>query len=387
MVNFSIVEFSTLEGIYSFGSSPTIQGLPPLSGDIMARGYAPYVEVVLDNLSTIDNKAVGVNYQWNFGDYYNESGNIINGAGPVKHRYIMPGIYTISLLQTQFISDPEMPDYQPPGSNDLICPSLHNQNWNWDSLVSSDYYATTWNETRSTDAKSRTWNDQYSCFGKYCRDWAWRNLLKESGNAVLNSPVTWRRTKTGNTLEKTWAYEPNTSVCEDRGIPIPTQGNVTITDVAIQYGVVEVLELPPKAILHIESISNNEDGSITVAITPQFSRTGSFPIEEIIWDVYGDETKLFTLWRSEIRRGIIPPEFAYNGSYNGDINDPRNYTLNYTYKRTETQNAYYPAITIIAANTKTEDNVCIALGPIPAKNINQLRLDAIHRTNETCFHC
>ena len=54
-----------------------------------------------------------------------------------------------------------------------------------------------------------------TCFGKYCFDWSWGKLKTE--NSYL--PITWKRTRSGESHAKTWTYEEcgtdNTADCNE----------------------------------------------------------------------------------------------------------------------------------------------------------------------------
>lgn len=381
--SFQLVSFETVLSSYSFGENPIIQSGGILEGIPKVIGYAPYVQIQVENTSSLSPYVQSYSHQWDFNDYYNYSTNRPQTNDRyVEHRFVMPGIYSISLVQTQNILDPELPPPNTEPPSDYICPSLHSQNWDWFSLSATHFYATTWEQVSCVGPKQRTWNDEATCFGKYCRSWSWKNLKCDGGSSNLNNPTTWLDTQTGADYVKQWRYEPNTTTCEASGIvvPIPERGNLNLVDLSLQAAIIEVREIPPIAVLHIsEGVSG--PGKITATITPQFSRTGSFPLDVAEWDVYGDGSLTYVLWREELKGGNIPAYFEYNGAYFQDPADPRNYSLVYEFNRTSRNSVYYPSLKIQAANTKSEDRVCITIGPIPRGNStigSNLQLEKIY---------
>jgi len=126
-------------------------------------GYAPFTAAQIKSIIGQPNIfAIAFNRKADFGDYYNSETNVQttpnSGTHIFCHNYIMPGEYTLTIEQTQYIT-------------------LNNE-------------------------------DRFDCLQKYCLDWNWTNrecIVDSSYN------TTWANTISSQTFEKKWAYEP----CED----------------------------------------------------------------------------------------------------------------------------------------------------------------------------
>lgn len=131
-------------------------------------GYAPCVAVILSSDPGLGNNArKKIERIVNYGDYYNSESNIEKDTSYdsvyFSHVYVMPGTYTIDLVQTEYIQ--------------IIVP---------DSMLVFG-----------------------RCFQKYCVDWSWKNF-----NTTLNnndpalSDFKWKFAKRGQKYQKLWKWEP-----------------------------------------------------------------------------------------------------------------------------------------------------------------------------------
>jgi hypothetical protein len=155
-----------------------------------------------------------------------------------------------------------------------------------------------------------------------------------------------------------------------------------------------VVEIPPTAYLYSSDLISYDaldyTFPFTLRLTPKYSQTGSFPIDNIVWDL-GDGSPRFVKRRwddntilSAVSSDMFP-RFIYNGARPGDINDPRNYDVVYTYNVIGDNifDSFYPSITTIASSTSTTNEAAYTVGPItsPAFNKNITLLQTELKSN------
>lgn len=322
-------------------------------------GYAPGLDVIFNNICQqgliLFDEGFSLNYSWNFGDYYNDTTNnaTLSCPAPVRHVYTMPGLYTVTLTHTEVVT-------QSVDDNPELCRDRYNINWYWDNLTDITNFPPkpdrkTWDETNCTGPYAKQWDSELVCLQKYCRYWSW-----ESTKTAGRSNTTWEQTKTGNTLEKRWYFEPNDTSCQ-----LPEEPAVIIVrqerQEVIKQFMVEVKELLPKTELYSVTRPIAGQAPFTVQLTPRGTTCGSFPIDRIDWDL-GDGTPIKTVTR---QGSANSSDFIYNDIFSNDILDPRNYDITHTYYRSADQYpVFYPSITAYSANTGSWDACSTTIGPI-----------------------
>jgi len=351
-------------------------------------GYAPGLNVVFQNNTIPDNDpSLNIDYTWNFGDYYNDTNNIVSLSciSSIDHTYIMPGVYNVSLTLTETKKASEFDT----DGNSLLCRDQYNTNWYWDNLqgqsiinnesaiaVNSSNYGIdpklliiNWNNTSNNNPlRRKTWADKFNtdCFQKYCTTWTWYDLQLAS---TYSDPITWLQTSSGNDFEKKWMFETNNSLCTvDTANYLNT--NSTIERTVTKTMMVSVVEIPPVANMFCLSSSNTVEGHrrisgvapYTVRLTARTSTAGSFPIDRIDWD-FDDGTPIKT-----ITRYTAPSSSDFINSEifkESDPDDIRNYDAIHTYIRNKNNySVFYPSITCYSSCTNTSDSCCITIGPV-----------------------
>jgi hypothetical protein len=329
-------------------------------------GYAPGVEVVLRNVSQIGDiftdQDILINFNWNFGDIYNNTTNTasLTCVAPVRHIYTMPGRYTITLIHTEIVT-------QPVDTNPSLCRDRYNINWYWDNLTRLTNLppkpdAKTWNETACLSSFPKTWDPELFCLQKYCRYWSWENTKSTGRN-----DTTWEQTQTNGEFEKKWLYESNDTLCQIPEQPLSILVRQERQETIKQF-MVEVKELLPRTGLY--SITRPIVGTapLTVQLTPRTTICGSFPIDRIDWDL-GDGTPIKTITRQGTP---LDPSFINNNVFIGDSLDPRNYDIIHTYNRSIDQySIFYPSITAYSANTGSYDACSTTIGPVELAGPNE----------------
>ena len=354
IADFTILSGSTVSNNYTwdigipFNSAATTTTAYTTTNYI--SGYAPGLNVLFRNTSTESTGYDYVEYIWNFGDYYNDTNNVVSlstfsGAG---HLYIMPGKYTVSLTlkQTKLIPyiDPEA----------RTCIGKYDIRWFWNELQCNQLNSLTWNETECASTKPKWWDSEYQCFQKHCKVWNWSELKQSADN-----PVKWEQTKTETVFEKKWAYEPNTTICSVTDAEfLNTQK--TIENTIIKTAIVEVFEIPPKAKLQCLTTSLTGVSPYEVILSPRTSLAGSFPIDRIDWD-FNDGSPIKSVSRHTSPDTSI---FTFTNAFFDDPKDPRNYNAVYSFRRDTDYSLFYPSITCYSSNTTTKDACSLAVGPI-----------------------
>lgn len=373
--DFYIISGSTVLSSYNWDNGNPFNGsvtdIPANSTQNYISGYAPALKVLFANNSTVGNDSIFnilyLDYTWNFGDYYNDFGNVISLScvNPVEHIFIMPGKYTVSLTQTEVV---QQTVDQPSGP----CLDKYDLNWYWDNLKSTQVDNKTWYETQCGSIFAKWWDFETTCLQKYCKFWSWEKLVSTD----VNNNVKWEETNNGALYQKRWFYEANDTVCSIPDIVTTSNSNQQIT--TKQY-IVEVVELPPVAALHSVTQPLTGVSPYTVQLTPRATKTGSFPIDRIDWD-FGDGSPIKTI----VRQGnnFNDPELIYNGIFTADNYDPRNFDVLHTYIRDiKIYPSFYPSITAYSANTSTSDSCSTLIGPIVLPNVGTSNINFIKSKN------
>ena len=144
-----IIAFNTVSEEYSWDNGLPLQNnLEPLSShfndDIRQfSGNAPFVSVLLSSTNTYRTSSVGVRRTIDFGDRYNTNTNVqfstLTGRVHFSHAYIMPGTYTITFKEEEYVIA-KNPAKFPPASyfhssntdaekNTILVPAY----WHWEN--------------------------------------------------------------------------------------------------------------------------------------------------------------------------------------------------------------------------------------------------------------
>jgi PKD repeat protein len=347
--NYSWDKGKPLEGIGN-----TVQIFPEISNYNYVSGYAPALKVYFNNESVILNKINDLSdFEWNFGDYYNDSSNQISLScvSSIEHTYVMPGIYTVYL---KTIKSTRSEEFDKTG-NSLLCKGKYDYRWFWDETNIEKETAKTWDQTNKGYSFEKTWDDEVQCFEKHCKIWSWDNLSTNAGN-----PVKWEDAASDAKYVKKWYYQPNDTICKVGDADFLTTENITEQTV-IKTNVIEVKEIPP--IAYINSITNPLTGysPYNIQLSPRHCKCGSFPIDRIDWD-FGDGSPIITVSRYTVLTGA---NFIYNEAFPLDSLDVRNYDVIHSYKRTrKNYPVFYPSLSCYSANTSTHDSCSMPVGPI-----------------------
>jgi hypothetical protein len=346
-------------------TEPTTKALTSTPLTEYISGYAPAVDVIFVNGSFSDPSFEFIDYSWNFGDYYHDDNNFVSLSctAPIKHTFIMPGVYTVTLTHTQSKSreivsfdSTENPEY---------CRGKYNIRWFWDELTcltplnSPNEFAITWNELECGARYEKWWDFEEKCFQKYCKTWSWRDLSTNNDNPEIN-PVKWSDTISDSEFEKKWMFEANDTICVYRD-DFEYLNTVTTEEQIVSKAIIEVKEIMPVA--NMLSVSATTGTSpFTVQLSPRNCKTGSFPIDRIDWD-FGDGTPIKTITR------YAPPletdSVINTGYFISDLEDVRNFNVVHTYTRNkDAYPVFYPSLTCYSASTNSYDSCSITIGPI-----------------------
>jgi hypothetical protein len=192
---FNILDFRTVPSTYSWdqGTPETtdfsayyLSGIRACSAVSLVNedgieyvGYAPYAAITLSSEpGTISDSYLALHRIVNFGDYYNSETNSIQREGlrneTFCHVYIMPGTYTITYEVKEYIQQ----EIEPISTTEL-------------------------------------------CLQKHCLDWSFKTLAE----IKLDTPITWKSTKTNEQYQKTWKYEPcETEWASNKGLYVQSTG-------------------------------------------------------------------------------------------------------------------------------------------------------------------
>jgi len=317
-------------------------------------GYAPGVRVVFQNTSTPQADFDNITYNWNFGDYYNDTNNFVSLSciSSIDHVYVMPGTYrvTLGLVQTKV-------DTTLGTGNDLLCRGKYGFRWYWNDLNFGDQNAKTWDETRNGTPFQKQWTDEVLCFQKYCTTWSWQDLQNVY-------PTTWGDTQTGANKEKKWMFEDNDTICTVSDANFlnslaKIEQTITTTEIVVK-------EKPPVAGMYCMTRPTAGYTPFTVRLTPRTTQTGSFPIDRIDWN-FGDGSPIKTITRFAPPSGadIVVNDVIDPAAFPGDLSDVRNFDILHTYTvNRDTYPVFYPSLTCYSACTNTSDSCCITIGPI-----------------------
>jgi len=333
--------------------------LVPDSTTTYVSGYAPGVRVVFQNNSIPETGYDNITYNWDFGDYYNDTNNFasLSCISSIDHYYVMPGTYrvTLSLVQTKTETTNDT-------ANDLLCKGKYGFRWFWNDLNQGDQNAKTWNETKIDAAYPKQWYEETACLQKYCTSWSWDQL--QSDNIDIEKRIQWGQTQTGSAFEKKWMYEANDTLCTIENYT--TQDTVSKLEQTITTTEIVVKEKPPTAGMYSMTRPITGYTPYTVRLTPRTTLCGSFPIDRIDWD-FGDGSPIKTITRyaptyddptiiSNVLEGLAFPD---------DRDDVRNFDVLHTYTvNNNTYPVFYPSLTCYSASTNTSDSCCITIGPI-----------------------
>lgn len=360
-----------VDPICSSGTSPCVSG------------YAPGVRVLFyNNGSQSDEEFDQISYNWDFGDYYNDTNNFISLSciSLVEHTYVMPGTYTVSLRHIQSRKRTELD----PSSLARLCIGKYSINWYWDNLKCGNKQALIWDQTMCNPPASagvprpKWWDSETQCFQKHCKFWSWYDLANYSDSS---NPIKWNETITDATFEKLWMYEANETDC----VVSKAQFLDTIEteeETLIKPLIVQVKEIPPVA--EIACLTNPTGTSPhTVTLTPTGCKPGSFPIDRIDWDL-GDGTPIITHTRYAPPSGF---NIEYNGKFPSDPEDVRNYNITHIYTRnSKTYPIFYPSLTCYSANTNTQDSCSTTVGPITLPDTIDTKLIKARNTVKGNFY-
>ena len=265
-------------------------------------------------------------------------------------------------------------EYQPISESDSCfssclppCIESHCLSWNWRNLETIAEGTSwgknlTWGETETGGSHQKIWDfvpvsDSESCysplllpcFQKYCKSWSWRYMKTD---AVYST--TWAETKSAGTIPKKWAYESLTDA-DPCNISTTTIVSETST-ISITKGTVQIFEIPPLAVIHTPSINLSGSAPFQVTLSADRIQCGSFPLEKIDWDFFGDGNIL------TVSRLQTPPEsFTYSDAFPTDPTDPRNYQARITFNEA---GVFYPSLTAYSRSTGSSSSCSALVGPV-----------------------
>lgn len=346
-------------------TDPTRQPLSFSTVTEYISGYAPALEVFFGNASFSDPNFEFIDYTWNFGDYYHNTNNTVSLSctGIVKHTYIMPGIYTVTLTHKQAGTRRNVSF--DPTLNPEYCRGKYGIRWFWDELTcltplsTTNEFNITWDELKCGGPYEKWWDFEEKCFQKYCKTWAWYDLSTAT-DPVIN-PVKWSETISDQEFEKKWMFEANDTICVyspdfEFLDTIITEEQTTVK------AIVEVKEIMP--IANMLSVSATTGVSpFAVQLSPRNCKTGSFPIDRIDWD-FGDGSPIKTVTRYappvDIDSSVVNTKYFIS-----DLDDVRNFNVIHTYTRNkDTYPVFYPSLTCYSASTNSYDSCSLTIGPI-----------------------
>ena len=390
-----------------------------LSGDRYI-GYAPFVTVELssytDNLS---GEAIALVTTTDYGDYYNLETSVqtslISGEQTFCHNYIMPGIYTITHVKTYYTKyDPcyngEYDTFTTYSEEDTNYGKRPSFSWPWYNFFKEDYdertellgtYAArneliTWDDCVFQGPKQVTWDQALGPTLEIRNrpvSWQWKHAKKIPNRyAQYNQSTTWNETRPNTLFPRTWkqiknytCVGPNSAACLEL---VPRLSSTTFTQ--ILTSVIEVKEIPPNAyieVVHSKPL-NERYSPYAVTLSPRFIRSGSFPIEKIVWDL-GDGSPLIEKSRNNPNE-VYPSsiKFKHSSLFDSDLLDPRNFDIEYSYNRTTNANCFYPSLTAYASSTGTSSCAATIVGPIKYQPYSQssFKLTQNHLTEKgVCY--
>ena len=366
-------------------------------------GYAPFVSVLLSSYADdLSGAAIAFSSTADYGDYYNSrtsTQTIVNsGIQVFCHNYIMPGLYSFTLTKNTYAATDNSRclggNYVP--YDTYVERGTQKQerlhfSWMWYNFFKDDYdertklvgsfeprnELLTWEECVFQGPSQVTWDQAVGPAIEIRNSpvsWQWKKIkpVPEPFESFTQN-TTWASTKPGNLLPRTWkqikTYKCGGEQSAECLELVPTLSTLSVTHTLT--GFLEVLEIPPVAYLHVEHTKtlNERVTPYTVTLSPKFTRSGSFPIEKIIWDL-GDGSPLIEKSRNNPSEEYSSEiKFDFSDEFGLDYLDPRNYDLVYTYNRIDQSgNCFYPSLTAISSSTGTSDCASSIVGPIKFKS-------------------
>lgn len=358
-------------------------------------GYAPYFTILLSSEPTI-NRDFGsssiersfISREINFGDYYNSSTNIQQSTTSfseknelyASHTYIMPGTYSIKCVQT-IVDVVTSTDDNSIFKQQISSPTTRVPfSWQWynfqkDSHSSETNMPIPWLSAGFQKSNELVWSKTIGeCVPlNYLNSnivWQWNNLVQNLDNtnltiALCGAPLTWDDLSCYSPRGATWNFTKTFY----RGDMLNISLNTTTHTIEKKF-IVKVLERPPEAYVFASKPVERDEplqsitefpSPVTVHLTPRFTKSGSFPIEKIVWDM-GDGSPLLVQRRWN---PTLQAPFYYSGAIKEDADDPRNYDVIHTYSKTPNSPfCFYPSITAYSSSTSTHDSAAVTIGPL-----------------------
>lgn len=405
-INFDSITVKTVRSDYSWDRyNPNIEVVEDASSDPFTFFcYAPYTNVKIE--TSVENYhpyAVITQRKVDFGDYYNADSSTqlaaTSGAqskyATFSHNYIMPGEYTISVTETQYIrtnnpccssSCPDDPNLRRP--YDLYTETLMPRKrvpyaWMWYCFMAeerdprTEFFGSlqpgteclTWDDCAFQGKSQVTWDEtQGPSFETRSKDvsWQWKFVLcnPTDSTAALNQRVRWGYTKHDSFLPRTWKHIKELG-CDGKNCweMVPRLSAYPVTKTYERK--IKVVEIPPDAYVTTTTLASGID--FTVRLSPRFTRCGSFPIEKIIWDL-GDGTPQFEISRWDTSNH---PRFVFNNELERDNPDPRNFDVIHTYKRNfDKASCFYASITAVTSSSFSTNRAAVTVGPVILEDIS-----------------
>lgn len=342
--------------------------------------YAPYAVVMLSSSNTARVSSVSVRRTFNFGDYYNSKENIftttLTGDVFFSHVYIMPGLYTITLTEEEFVLAPNPKKFAPSSysqSSQITLEKETQTKWHWEDYkgIRENEFPATWQNLKFQKTLNFKYPTQLTWFNtKNCLRldpqiyWQWNNLVNDISITNKHARrITWNQSVSSGDYAKTWNSVIGNCNVDDL---VLSAAPISITK---KEALLRVIEVPPVAYLSGNQPLNLVDRKfpLTVRLTPRFTQSGSFPIEKIVWDL-GDGSPLLTRRRWENNFSF---PFVHSGALSADFKDPRNFDVIHTYDKAERgQYTFYPSITAYSSSTGKADIAATVVGPIKTESFN-----------------
>jgi hypothetical protein len=343
--------------------------------------YAPQTIVMLSSTNTTRTSSVAIKRTVDFGDYYNSAENIVTtsltGTVFFSHVYIMPGLYTITMTEEEYVIAPN-PKKIASSSYSASSPLEKQQelqtSWHWKEYkdIREDEFPATWenlkfqNTLKFKKPTQLTWFNTRGCLSLPRPEiyWQWNNLVNDiPPNNKNANRVTWNDAVSSGDYAKTW-----NSIIGNCNVDDFVLSAAPVRTIKLEK-IIRVLEVSPIAYLSGNQPTelNNREFPLTVRLTPRFTQSGSLPIEKIVWDL-GDGSPLLTRRRWESSFSF---PFVYSGALSADFRDPRNFDVVHTYEKNDRgQYTFYPSITAYSSSTSTSDIAATVVGPIKTETFN-----------------
>lgn len=352
---------------------------PPIaastSSGLQYAGRSPFMSVTLSSTYTPNPSAVGVKRIYNFGDYYNSESNIQISTcfndETVCHTYVMPGTYTISMTIEEYVLIPKIIIPQGQYKQQTNVSQLPKDAfWQWRNFLCNDLInplnrKLTWNYSTECFC-CYTWKDAVPCLCQpIC---VWDATCPIENTSCIDpgpqcEPMTWQSTLCDPAPTEDASYDKweqkTCATCLSEEIP----DMVVVKTIYQKQLIVTVKETLPIAYIDVYQDPSflNRNSPYTVRLTAKNTKSGSFPIERIDWDL-GDGTPIKTQRRWAIS---TDPEFIYTDNYPRDWKDPRNYEIIHTYYVEPNSNlTFYPSLTCYTSSTASSDCAKGIVGPI-----------------------